>query len=99
MAVRLESNPWEPPTASLHEWPERDERTVCLAFLSTFTGPVGRLVLEEFYRLQVQLPSSHELRQALNIVYPYLIDTMRRGQAYQHGATPPAAEPEPPRPY
>jgi len=80
-----------------HAWPERDEQTICQAFLRGFTSPDGQVIMDELYRLQQQLPSTHELRQSLGIVFPYLIDTMRRGQAWQdQGTVTRPAEPLPP---
>lgn len=76
---------WLMAPAPYVDWPEPDDRAVCLAFLEAFTGVAGRAVLHELYRLQQQLPSAHELRPALNIVFPYLVDTVRRGKAYEVG--------------
>jgi hypothetical protein len=68
-----------------HQIPERPPEQVYAAFLECFTAPAGQYVLDECYRLQLELPSGHELRQALSIVFPYFIDAMQRGEALRHG--------------
>ena len=89
---------WSAAPGRYHEWPERDEQTICQAFVRGLTSPDGQIIMDELYRLQQQLPSTHELRQALGIVFPYFVDTMRRGQAWQTQGTVTGPS-EPPRPY